>query len=405
LLQQFEQALRNNYYYRNGMETLVAETATDGERLYANWFGICFAVDLKTGKLAWWTQKFTEMNNYIGNLPSSASNLENYAIAVGHGLVVAISLPIDRLNYWQEPFRVIAYDAATGKEKWKTQDNQALSNISFVGEPLIEPDQILVLGHEREGAMLSLYSLNHQGQQQWVAALGTARKRHTPRGTEVMPQPRMLRKGNALFVATQDGAMLAFDMVGRRLDWMLTYDGPEIGQSSRFFYGGVVDDTTLLHTQTAIAEFEGLLYLKEAGSSQLVAVDPSIPAVVWKRPVEPAAQLVGVDQDAVYVLDTELGAIDRQTHALRWATRLPIASGGLSALIGPKSIVVLTNRGLFELDRDTGNMKRIFRGADLSTLGGRLCRIGDQIVAITTESITSYRDPSSDAAGATQSTR
>lgn len=397
-IQMIQQTMQSNYWYRNGMETLIPATATDGERLYANWFGICFAVDLKTGRLVWRSQKFSELNNHIGNLPHSASNVEAYAITAGQGIVLTQTLPLDRLNYWQEPFRLICFDATTGKEKWKTLDNASLNTVSFEGQPLIDGNRILAIGHGQQEAKFVVYSLDFDGKVQWQADLGTARKRPTPRGYEVMPQPALLRRGRSLFVCTQDGALVNFDLNDRKVRWMLTYEGPQVNNNQRFYYSGQVDQTTQLHTRTAILERDGLLYLKEAASRELVAVDPSGPSVVWRRPVEQAAQLVAVDQDNVYVLDTELLAIDRQTHALRWGIRLPIGAGGLSALVGPDSVLVLTNRGLFELERDSGDVRRIFRGADLKSAGGRLCLIGQQLIAITNISITSYGEAATTAA-------
>lgn len=398
LNQQMESTMRNNYWYRNGMETLVPATASDGERIFCNWFGICFASDIKTGKILWRSQKFTDLSNHIGNLPHSASNLEQYALSAGNGIVVALSLPIDRLNYWQEPFRLFCYDAVTGKEKWKTLDNSTLNNTSFIGPPLIDGDVIYAIGHGREEAKIALHCLNLNGQPQWSTDLGTAKKRPTPRGYEVMPQPMLLRRGRTLFIATQDGALVSFDLDERKIRWLLTYEGPESGQSSRFVYSGAIDDVTQLHTRTALMEYEGILYVKEAGSRELVAIDPSGPSIVWKRPVEKAAQLVAVDKDAVYTLDTELSSYDRQDKKLRWANRLPIAAGGLSAIVGKDSVLVLTSRGLFQLDRSTGDTKKIFRGADLAAAGGKLHLIGEQIVAVTTLSVTSYGDSATQSA-------
>ncbi|MBX3442204.1 MAG: PQQ-binding-like beta-propeller repeat protein [Planctomyces sp.] len=399
--QQIEATTRNNYWYRNGMETLVPATASDGERLYCNWFGVCFATDLQTGKLLWRSQKFSELNNHIGNLPHSATDMAGYSLVAGHGIVLSVNMPLERLNYWQEPFRMFCFDAATGNVKWKTLDQGDLQQINFVGQPLIEADRILAIGNSRESAQFVLYSLDPQtGKSQWSAPLGTAKKRMTPRGYEAVPQPVMLRQGRTLFVATQNGALAAFDLDQREVRWLLTYDGPATGQSSRFVYSGMIDDVTRLHTRTAIVEQDGLLYVKEAGSRELVAVDPAGPSILWKRPAEQAAQLVGVDQDAVYLLDTELSSIDRRTRTLRWATRLPIECGGLSAVIGPESVLVLTSRGLFELDRNTGDPRNIFRGVDLKSGGGRLQMIGRQLVAVTTISVTSYGESAADSSGA-----
>jgi outer membrane protein assembly factor BamB len=393
LQQQFESTMRNNYYYRNGMESLVPPSATDGERVYCNWFGVCFATDLKSGKLLWRSQKFSDLSQHIGNLPHSATNLDNYAIAAGGGVVLTVTMPLDRLNYWQEPFRLVCYDATTGKEKWKTLENQTLNNTSFIGQPLIDGDRIYVIGHQREDAKMVLYTLDPQGKVVTQADLGTAHKRPTPRGYETMPQPTMVKRGNMMYVATQDGALVAFDLGTATVKWLLPYQGPPSAQNSRFFYSGAIDETTLLHTRTVVLEQDGLLYVKEAGAAEIVAVDPAGPSIVWKRPTEKASQLVAVDKDSIYTLDTELAVIDRQTHALRWARRLPISAGGLSALVGPESVMVLTGRGIFELDRKNGDTRGIFRGADLASAGGKLCLAAGQLVAITTISVTSYGIP------------
>jgi hypothetical protein len=50
----------------------------------------------------------------------------------------------------------------------------------------------------------------------------------------------------------------------------------------------------------------------------------------------------------------------------------------------------LTPRGIFEIDPDTGEVRRIFRGADLGSVGGDLLTTDDYVLAVSNRRITSY---------------
>jgi outer membrane protein assembly factor BamB len=388
-VEQRNNSMRQSYYNRNGMETLVPATASDGKRLYVNWFGIVFAVDLSTGKLAWRSQKFSDLNQHFSNLPHSSANLDAYRIVVRDGVVLALMLPLDRLNYYQEPSRLTCLEADTGKVKWKTTDG-AFANIGFLGSPLVQEQEILAIGHSRNEAKLSMYCLDLDGKQKWTAELGTVRKRQSSSGYERMPQPAILRQGRTVYIATEDGALAAFDLLDRAVRWTLPYSTEEKTTTRRIFYSGQTDQRTQLHTETALLESDGLLYVKEAGARELLAIDPRGPSIVWRRPAEDASQLVGVDKDSVYLLDDELACINRHDRTLRWATRLPVTTGGLSMLAGPDAIFVLTSRGVFQLSRASGKVVHIFRGVDLAAGGGRLTMAGDRLIAVTPQTLTAY---------------
>lgn len=394
-VEQRNSSMRNNYYYRNGMETLIPAVATDGKRLYANWFGIVFAIDAASGKLAWRSQKFGELTQHFANMPHSSANLEGYRITAKDGIVLAVLLPVDRLNHYQEPSRLMCLEAETGKVKWKSQDaGSPLASLGFVGTPLIEDEEILVLSHGQQDSKLSMCCLDFNGKQKWTAELGTVRKRSTNSGSQKMPQPALLRKGRTVYVASEDGALAAFDLLDRKIRWLLPYGTEDKGANTRrIFYSGQTDERTQLHTETNLLERDGLIYVKEAGARELLAIDPSVPSIVWRRPAEDSSQLVGVDDESVFLLDNELSCINRKDRTLRWATRLPISTGGLSMLAGPESILLMTSRGVFQLSRANGKVTGIFRGADLAAGGGRIAMVGDQLIAVTTQSVTAYPAP------------
>jgi len=396
-VEQRNQGLRNYSYYRNGIETVVPVAATDGKRIYANWFGIVFAIDAASGKLAWRSHKFGDLNQHFGQMSYSA-NPDAYRIVAGEGIVLSLQVPLERINNGQEPSRLVCYEAETGKVKWKSMDGPPpLNTLGFVGTPLIQDQEILVISHGQQDAKLSMTCLDLNGKQKWTADLGTVRKRSTVSGYQRMPQPAILRKGRTVYVASEDGAMAAFDLFDRKVRWLLPYGRAEQpGSGRRIFYSGMTDDRTQLHTETSLMEQDGLIYVKEAGGRELLAIDPSAPSIVWRRPAEEASQIVGVDQDSIYLLDKELSCINRKDHTLRWATLLPISTGGLSMVAGPESILVMTGRGIFQLSRATGKVTHIFRGADLASGGGRLALVGDRLIAVTTQSVTSYQVPTPD---------
>jgi outer membrane protein assembly factor BamB len=160
------------------------------------------------------------------------------------------------------------------------------------------------------------------------------------------------------------------------------------------YYGDEpLDELIALHSQGKVLEREGLLYVKEAGGRKLYAVDPRTPGIAWSRPVEREAVLVGVDDEHLYLLTRELLAIDRKTQALVWARRLPVAGGGLSAVLGPRHLFVFTSRGIFCLSKQDGRVAGIHRGADLGSIGGRILLAGDLMLCVSSENVTAYPLP------------
>ncbi len=158
------------------------------------------------------------------------------------------------------------------------EGSSGLENLGFVGTPLIGNDEILAIGHGRNESKLSLYCLDFAGKQKWTAELGTVRKRSTNSGYEKMPQPAMLKRGRTLFIATEDGALAAFDLPERKIRWTLPYGiADRSGSRQRIFYSGQSDDRTQLHTETVLLEHDGLIYVKEAGGRELLAIDPPHP--------------------------------------------------------------------------------------------------------------------------------
>ncbi|MCA9025792.1 MAG: PQQ-binding-like beta-propeller repeat protein [Planctomycetaceae bacterium] len=392
-----DQSVRSNYWYRNGVETYVPPFTAIGGRLICNWFGIVFAIDVTTGKLQWRSEKFDKLNSQFGQMPHSQTNIEQFAVVAGGNTVLAISLNPEKLNNYREPFRLIAYELDTGKERWNSEKVSSLSSESFIGQPLMVGDNVLVATHERNGSKMTLRSLKlSDGSEDWSKELGTATQiQKSRRYQQQNPVPIFLKTNDAVLVLTNNGALIALDSLGKEVQWILKFKGPPSSAGDNFFWYGnePLEDVIALHSQGAILEEDGTVYFKEACSNELFAVDLSKPEVVWKRPVEVEAVLAGVDENHLYVMTREMMAIDRESQKLRWARRLPIVGGGLSTVVGRDTVYVFTNRGIYCLDKQNGDQKAIYRGADLESNGGWIEVVGDRLVCVSNSTVTAYTPP------------
>lgn len=390
---QLTSAVTSNPWYRTGMETYVPVWATDGERAYCNWFGLCFAVDLATGKLVWRTEKFTQMYERFANIQQYSLNYDSFTIAAAEGIVLAVSVPADQLNNWQPQNRLMAYDAITGAAKWKSADIAGLQSASFTGSPVISGHTALAVTHEQGQTELTLRQINlADGKELWSQKLGTAEGRTNRfRGTMMLQPPSLLRRGDRLFVLVNAGALVEFNLKTRSVASIFRFDKPPGGEGQEYYYYyAPLDEATLLHTRGALFEQDGLLYFKESGGTAMYAVDPAARKQAWKRPVKDSAQLVAMDASHCYLLSRELECIDRKTQELKWAVMLPVVGGGLSVVPAENGVLVFTSRGVFEISRENGDVTRIFRGEDLSSIGGSLRVVGGRLLCVSNRSITAY---------------
>jgi outer membrane protein assembly factor BamB len=274
--------------------------------------------------------------------------------------------------------------------RWTTEKIQALQSCNFVGTPLIVDDVVYATSHERDNAKLTLHCLEmSSGAQRWSADLGTAQMRTNTRGYTVMDPPQLQLLGERLYVLTNNGGLLEFNIENELVESLLKYEPPG-GSDPNMGYSGIQTDEVTLHSHGALQVRDGEFYLKEAGGPQLIAVNPAARHVLWTRPANAASVLVGVDERYVYVLERELMAIDRATQRMVWSVALPIAAGQLSVIVGDESLLAFTSRGVFEVSKTNGDVQHIVRGGDLTSTGGRIARIGDKLICISRQAITAY---------------
>jgi len=387
------QAVAENSWNTGGIESYVPPFVIDQERLYVNWFGICFATDLTTGKLLWRSDKFSVVHDKFSNLHSQNVTLSQFSLTLDDGILLAVRISKEQLENWQAPFWLTAYDPTTGKQLW-THGSQGNGDTSIIGRPVISDDAIYVLTHGQQEQEVTLLALDPtSGRSLWKKKIGSVQMLVDSNYNERYPVPEMLLRGDSLFILTNNGALAEFDLVQREILSLLRYEGAKTANSNseRQYWGNAVaDETVTLHTPGSLLQRDGLIYCKESGSRVLFALDPTHHKVVWNRPLDKSAAIVGIEDETVYVMSRELMAINRDTRALKWSVALPITGGGFGVVPAEKGILVCTTRGIFEVSRENGDILHIFRGADLDSIGGSLTRVGDRLINISNQSITAY---------------
>ncbi|WP_417374604.1 PQQ-binding-like beta-propeller repeat protein [Gimesia maris] len=386
-----EQAIINSqsdYYGRSkSYQTFVPPMAVDDKRAYFNFYGICFGVDLQTGKLVWRNAKFKDLGTNFNNYSfHQSSNLNQYHITVDGNYVLTTLIPQKEMNRYRACYRLIAYHRDSGKQLWQSSQ----TNESFISKPLVAGEQIYVISHQQNNKLLTLNCLQLKtGKKQWSIPLGSVVAGNSSNGMPVMPVPILRKTGDSLLILTNNGALFEIDLSTKAINWAFRYPY-KVDQTNSNYYYAAIDEEVLLHSEGQMLRDQNLVYFKEAGMDKVFALDLAAKKMLWERPIKTSAQLVGIDQKNIYLLSRELEAIDRKSHELNWAVKLPVAAGGMSALLDPEQLWVFTSRGIFEISKTNGDILEIYRGHDLSSLGGSIDFRQGLIMCVSNQAVTAY---------------
>ena len=103
-----------------------------------------------------------------------------------------------------------------------------------------------------------------------------------------------------------------------------------------------------------------------------------------------SSRLLGASDTTLYLGGDEICGMDLTKRTLEWAARVPNGCHSGQVLVRPDGIWQLTSRGIVELDPRSGDVRRIFRGKDLGTVGGDLILTDTLLLAISNRTITAY---------------
>ncbi|HEV3022475.1 MAG TPA: PQQ-binding-like beta-propeller repeat protein [Pirellulales bacterium] len=363
---------------------MVPPAVIDDKRAYVNLLGYIVAIDLKTGKLLWRSAKFHDLVQKMQNNPQGHQP-EQYNLAVAGDTLWAVFREQQQQG---QPFRIGRWEAATGKAGWNSSTVADLQPWNIMGNPLPVDDRVIVAASKQgQGAELHLLSLAAaDGKLRWSTHLGTHQADQNQMwGFRRTEQPSVIMYGGKVYVDTHAGALVAVDLQTGALDWGFTYDS-QMPETNRWW--GMPQETLTAGPPLVV---ENKIYFKGMQSPRLYCIDLAGPTLVWKREVSKKSLLVGIDRERIYLGGEEVMAIDMKTRKLTWSTPVPMATGWIRPVMTEHRVYQFTSRGVYELDKTSGDQVRLFRGADLDSLGGTLLVTPEALVTVSNLSVTSYR--------------
>ena len=392
----FQQVNQNGWGQQMGsMARAVPTAVTDGKRVYLNWYGILWAVDLQTGKMIWWSDHFKKLAEKFNEMIQWQVDANRFTLTMAGDSMLAVTLNLDKLNN-QEPFRLMSIDPATGKKKWST-DSGAMQNWAFIGSPLVVDSTIYITAHPKDNQEIHVIAITLDGKMLWESKLGQPQIGNNWRGLPIYPLPVLKYAAGTLYVMSNNGAVIAFDTISKSIDWAFSYDLPagQDNSQQRFFGGYQVDAVEPLGRAWLR---DGILYFKDRAARMMYAVDLSGPTVLWKRPVDADTAIVGMDDRNFYLLslgqeNTFLLAVDAESGAPLKASKLPDGNDSIGALRAGADYLIFLSRGIYSIntaDADVTKDTKIFRGFDTDALGGQLLRAGDTLISVSNLSVTAY---------------
>lgn len=384
----------------NPLSAAYPAVAVDGGRLFGNYLGHVFAVDLASGKLLWRSASFHNLEAAAMQEQTRMIDVSRFAVAAADGYVWTIGRDLIDPNY-MATFRLTCRRADGGDVVWQSSDLPDYANVDFVGAPLVVGGTVYVAGkgqstdRQQQGVPRSIVLAIRPGDGEviWRAEVGNFRQdqnRYYYYGQmNREPQPGLTYRAGAVYIDTQQGVLARLDAETGDLDWGYGYRTEPADSQGRFFFRGYPTQESRTGYGRPL-EAGGALLFKGAKSDHVYAIEPDRMALAWKRPIGTTTRLIGAGEGRAIVGGPEVGALDLKSKRLLWATRLPGESLDGRLLVGSDGIWQLTPRGVFEIDPGTGEVRRIFRGMDSGSVGGDLFLTEGLLVAVSNQTITAY---------------
>lgn len=377
---------------------LVPPVTVDQTHVYVNLLGYDLGVNLKDGKLAWRSGRFFDLIQKAQQ--GGISSVEQYGLAKSSDRLWSVAIDPKSQNQNQGrgrggggKFDIVARELATGKQLLSSAQIPELKDWSLRGKPVAAGERIFVaagkVNQERELYVLALNAKD--GKLVWSTQIGsyTSEPNYYYYGQqERATQPSLLLNGDRLYVDSHAGTLVQLESVTGQIEWGLNYLSERQQGGGRFWspYGMQVARLTVSPPQMV----NGVLYVKGMRSTQLYAVDPLRPKVLWHRPVPKVATLIGVDDKRVYLGGEEICAVDLATRKMQWSIQVNLGTTYSNPLMTDRRIYHFSNRGIYEIDKATGKLAQLVRGADGESLGGEMLLTPNALLTISNLAITAY---------------
>jgi outer membrane protein assembly factor BamB len=366
----------------------VPATAVDEKRIYVNWLGICFAADMKTGKLLWRTDTFGDMTQKMAQSMMQGTVIDPaiYTTTPFTDRVLFTRRSTENQNYNELPMtRLHCLNAENGKAVWKS-DNGALSSWGFLGQPVIAGEVFYMLAHASGNQEISLLCIGlNKGDIRWKSGLGTPAPSTNYRGTPSIPCPCILVRSGKIMVLTNNGALLQVDAGTHEVEWALSY--PAFIEQ-QMYYGYAAPASVIAPGE--LISFGPMLYLKEYNTNQMLAVDPAGPSVKWKRRIDPDVGITCFDGKNMLLVGSEIECLDCDSRVLNWDIKTNVHTGSVRPVIQGDWMYLFGSHGIDSIRLSTGEPGPRFKGYDLQSDGGVIWKTSSRLVTVSSRAITAY---------------
>ena len=379
----------------NPLSAAIPAVATVDNRLYANYLGYIFALNLDNGKLLWRSGSFHNLDIPAAQNQSRMIDPTRYAVLANTTHVWSLSKDLKDPNF-QASFQLACRRADGGDLVWQSSGLPDYAQVDLVGTPILSEGTIYAVGktpmmmQNNQSVQYILAIRGYDGKVLWKVELGNFRQsqRYFYYGmSDDSPLPRLFKHAGAIFADTHAGILARLDAESGEIDWGYGYKTEPEDSNRFFFYYSQPKESSASSVPLKAGD---ALIVKGAKSDRIGALDADRMALIWDRPIAKSARVVGANGQTIFLGGPELSALDIKTRKLLWATRLPGGSAAGKVLVGPSGIWQNTPRGIFEVDPKTGRVRRIFRGDDTGSEGGDLTLSNPYILAITNRTISAY---------------
>jgi outer membrane protein assembly factor BamB len=371
---------------RSSASTMVPPAVTDQARVYVNLLGHHFAIDLATGKLLWRTAKFHEVAQKIQQQRYYVFP-EQYNLACQGDRIFCISRPAPQVGQHGTPFRLYCLNAADGSQAWSSESVAELKEWSFTGDVVAAADRLFACGFKpQKPTELYLLAISLPSNKLlWNVLLGTHQVDQSQMYYTRTATPSLLLRDGKIYVDTHSGALVEVSTDTGSLNWGLAYESDV--PNTNYWWG---NQQMTPYTAGSPLVAGGTLYFKGMRSPRLYAVGLAGPKLAWQRPVSKSDMLTAIDEERLVLTGDELSAIGLEDRQLRWSTKVPLGTTMIRPLLTRNRVYQFTPRGIYELDKSSGDVVRLIRGADLGSLGGSLWLTPRALVTVSNVAVTAY---------------